>query len=245
MSNNIFFADDIVGVECILYLIENNPNDILNIVVTDEKSVVYKKLIEINYDNSKIVFNRNFLKKSFNKIDYIFLLWWPHLIEEKIIKMSKFGVINTHPSLLPHNRGKNYNFWNLVEDVPFGVSLHFVDKTIDGGDIIFQNKISKNWEDNGYSLFCKAKKEMINLFKKKYEKIIEHKYVRIKQNLDEGSFHFSKELDSASQIFLENTYKASELFNLLRARTFPPNSSCFFIDDNKKYEVSIEIKEKK
>lgn len=245
MRNNIFFADEMVGVECIMYLIKNNPNDILNIVVTNESSIVYKKLIEINYDNSKIVFNRNFFEKSFNDIDYIFLLWWPHIIGEKIIKMSKFGVINTHPSLLPHNRGKNYNFWNLVEDVPFGVTLHFVDNTIDGGDIIFQNRISKNWEDTGYSLYCKAKKEMVNLFKKKYKKIVEHQYVRVKQNLDEGSFHFSKELNSASQIFLDNTYKASELFNLLRARTFPPNSSCFFIDENKKYEVSIEIKEKK
>ncbi|MDA7464820.1 formyltransferase family protein [Candidatus Pelagibacter ubique] len=245
MRNNIFFADEMVGVECIMYLIKNNPNDILNIIVTNESSIVYKKLIEINYDNSKIIFNRNFFEKSFNDIDYIFLLWWPHIIGEKIIKMSKFGVINTHPSLLPHNRGKNYNFWNLVEDVPFGVTLHFVDNTIDGGDIIFQNRISKNWEDTGYSLYCKAKKEMVNLFKKKYKKIVEHQYVRVKQNLDEGSFHFSKELNSASQIFLDNTYKASELFNLLRARTFPPNSSCFFIDENKKYEVSIEIKEKK
>ena len=127
----------------------------------------------------------------------------------------------------------------------FYTLLHFVDNTIDGGDIIFQNRISKNWEDTGYSLYCKAKKEMVNLFKKKYKKIVEHQYVRVKQNLDEGSFHFSKELNSASQIFLDNTYKASELFNLLRARTFPPNSSCFFIDENKKYEVSIEIKEKK
>ena len=190
MRNNIFFADEMVGVECIMYLIKNNPNDILNIIVTNESSIVYKKLKEINYDNSKIVFNRNFFEKSFNDIDYIFLLWWPHIIGEKIIKMSKFGVINTHPSLLPHNRGKNYNFWNLVEDVPFGVTLHFVDNTIDGGDIIFQNRISKNWEDTGYSLYCKAKKEMVNLFKKKYKKIVEHQYVRVKQNLDEGSFHF-------------------------------------------------------
>ena len=29
-----------------------------------------------------------------------------YLIEEKIIKIPKYGVINTHPSLLPHNRGK-------------------------------------------------------------------------------------------------------------------------------------------
>ena len=245
MKNNIFFADDTVGLDCILYLIEKNFNDIHSIIVTNENSVVYKKLVSINFDISKIIFNRDFLKKTFKDIDYIFLLWWPYLIEEKIIKIPKYGVINTHPSLLPHNRGKNYNFWNLVEDVPFGVILHFVDKSIDGGDIIFQNKISKSWEDTGKSLHDKAKREMINLFKKKYDKITRHKYDRIKQNLSIGSLHFSKELESASQIFLDNSYKASQLFNLLRARTFPPYDKCYFIDNDKKYEVSIEIKEKK
>ena len=245
MKNNIFFADDTVGLDCILYLIKKNSNDIHSIIVTDENSVVYKKLVSINFDTSKIIFNRDFSKKNFKDIDYIFLLWWPYLIEEKIIKIPKYGVINTHPSLLPYNRGKNYNFWNLVEDVPFGVTLHFVDKTIDGGDIIFQNKISKSWEDTGKSLHDKAKREMINLFKEKYDKIIGHKYDRIKQNLNKGSLHFSKELESASQIFLDNSYKASQLFNLLRARTFPPYNKCYFIDNDKRYEVSIEIKEKK
>ena len=174
MRNNIFFADDIVGLECIVYLIENKPDEIHSIIVTDEGSTVYKKLLEINYDGSKIIFNRDFLKNSFEDIDYIFLLWWPYIIGEKTIKIPKFGVINTHPSLLPHNRGKNCNFWNLVEDVPFGVSLHFVGEKIDGGDIIFQNKILKSWEDTGQSLYYKAKQEMINLFKEKYEKIIEN-----------------------------------------------------------------------
>jgi methionyl-tRNA formyltransferase len=245
MRDNIFFADDKVGLECVIYLVENKPNDIHSIIVTDENSVVYKKLIEINYESSKIIFNRNFLKNSFKDIDYIFLLWWPHIVGEKTLKIPKFGTVNTHPSLLPHNRGKNYNFWNLVEEAPFGVTLHFVNKTIDGGDIIFQNKISKSWEDTGQSLYYKAQEEMIDLFKAKYEKIIKHKYVRVKQKLDEGTFHLSNELNNASQIFLDKTYKASELLNLLRARTFPPHSGCFFIDQNIEYEVSIKIKEKK
>jgi methionyl-tRNA formyltransferase len=245
MRNNIFFANDIVGLECVIYLIDNSPDEIHSIVVTDEESVVYKKLLEINYNDSKIIFIKDFLNNSFEDIHYIFLLWWPHIIGDEIIKIPKFGVINTHPSLLPYNRGKNYNFWNLVEDVPFGVSLHFIGKKIDGGDIIFQNEILKSWEDTGESLYYKAKQEMIKLFKEKYEKIIENKYVRVKQNLDEGSFHYSNELENASQIFLEKNYKASELLNLLRAKTFPPYNGCFFIDNNNKYEILIEIKKKK
>jgi methionyl-tRNA formyltransferase len=73
----------------------------------------------------------------------------PYLVKEQVINVAKYGVINTHPSLLSHNRGKNYNFWNLVEDAPFGVSLNFVDLGVDNGDIIFQKEIHKIWEDNG------------------------------------------------------------------------------------------------
>lgn len=242
MSKNIFFADGIVGLECIKYIIENNPDDIHSIVVTDEDSVVYKKLLENLFNQSKIIFNRDFVKNSFEDIGYIFLLWWPYIIEKEIITIPKFGVINTHPSLLPYNRGKHYNFWNLVEDVPFGVSLHFVDEKIDSGDIVFQSKILKSWEDTGKSLYYKAQEEMINLFKKKYNKIIENRYIKLKQNLDEGSFHYSKELENASQIFLDKEYKARDLFNLLRARTFPPYNSCYFFDEGKKYEIQIQIK---
>lgn len=242
MKNNIFFANDIVGLECMIYLIENNPDDIHSVVVTNEESIVYKELMEMNFNQSQIILNKDFIKNNFEEIDYIFLLWWPYIIGETIITIPKFGVINTHPSLLPYNRGKNYNFWNLVEDVPFGVSLHFVNENIDSGDIIFQKRILKSWEDTGGSLYYKAQQEMIKLFKEKYIKIIENKHARVEQNLGGGSFHYSNELENASQIFLEKEYKARDLLNLLRARTFPPYNGCYFFDENNKYEIQIQIK---
>ena len=145
---------------------------------------------------------------------------------------------------MPHNRGKNYNFWVLVEQAPFGVTLHFVDKGIDSGDIIAQTRIPYGWEDNGETLYVKAKSAIISLFKEKYPSIRTLNFPRSKQNLDCGSFHTSGEMEVASHIDLERQYPAHDLLNLLRGRTFTGHPACWFRDGDEEYEVRIEINKK-
>ena len=60
-----------------------------------------------------------------------------------------------------------------------------------------------------------------------------------------GSFHYAKEIDPASEIDLEKEYKAKELLNLLRARTFPPYPSCYFYYNGERYCVTVSIKKEK
>ena len=45
-----------------------------------------------------------------------------------------------------------------------------------------------------------------------------------------------------SEIDLGKKYKAKDLLNLLRARTFSGKPSCWFRDEDNKYEVRIKIK---
>ena len=176
------------------------------------------------------------------KLDLILLAWWPYILKENLIKIPRMGCLNFHPSYLPHNRGKHYNFWSLVEGGPFGVTIHFIDKGIDSGDIAFQSVIEKSWEDTGETLYDKAQRELVRLFKEKFPQIKSGKIPRKPRDLNSGSFHRSEELDAASRIDLDKNYSARELLNLLRARTFPPYPGAWFIDQGKKYEVRIEIK---
>jgi methionyl-tRNA formyltransferase len=245
----ILFANDYVGLECLDFLVNNHSQDIEGIVVQEKfyeiNNVYLSKLnlkifVSEKSDESEIV---AFIKEY--EIDLIILSWWPKIITRNLISSSKLGAINFHPSLLPNNRGKHYNFWNIVEDVDFGVTIHFVDEKIDTGDILFQRKIEKTWEDTGKTLFGKAQKEILKLFTENYKKIRTGNFKRVKQNLNEGSFHYARELESASLIDLEKNYKAKELLNLLRARTFSPHPGCCFIDENQKYEIQIKIKKAK
>ena len=57
----------------------------------------------------------------------------------------------------------------------------------------------------------------------------------------DGSFHRASELESASKIDLNANYRARDLFNLLRARTFEGYPSCWFEEDGCRYKISIKI----
>jgi methionyl-tRNA formyltransferase len=237
------FADQDVGYSAAHYILENYPAHIRCVVTTGNNGIAELARSYGCETLSGDAINKENATTLFGETEFIFLAWWPRIIPDYIINAPGTGVINFHPSLLPYNRGKNYNFWTIVENTPFGVTLHFIDEGIDSGDILFQSRIEKHWEDTGETLYLKAKGEIISLFKARYPDIIEGKYTRTPQNPEHGQIHYFKELDPASRIYLDRTYKAADLLNLLRARTFTGKPSCYFYDGEKKYEVRISIKE--
>ena len=152
------------------------------------------------------------------------------------------GFVNTHPSLLPHNRGKHYNFWAIVEQAPFGVTLHRVDAGVDSGAIVSQLPIDYDWCDTGETLYYKAQAAMLQLLTITYPSLRNGQFSSIPQNVNAGSFHRASEIESASMIDLEKNYLARNLLNLIRARTFEGHPGCWFTDGGSRYEISITIK---
>lgn len=240
----ILFADKFVGFEIARFIINEYKNDLSCIIVTSENEI---------YDLAKSECVKTYLYEDYlyfadecrYEFDLGVLAWWPYLIGNWIISSARLGFINTHPSFLPYNRGKHYNFWAIVEDAPFGVTIHKVDQGVDTGDIVAQEKIEYNWTDNGKSLYEKAQSSMINLFVKTYSQIRlnPNKLVSFPQDLTKGSYHHSSELLSASKIELEKLYTARQILNKLRAKTFDGYPGCWFEDDGKRYDVTISIKQ--
>jgi len=246
--NIALFAARNVGYEIAKFFGENQEP--LACLVLDSRDASGLNLRIIR--DSAIPQNRIFFSDAINQretlqnlrelsLDLILLAWWPYIIKESLIQIPRLGCLNFHPSYLPYNRGKHYNFWSIIEDTPFGVTLHFVNKGIDTGDIAYQSLIEKSWEDSGETLYVKAQKEMVRLFKEKFSEIKNGQIPRRPQDLSKGYFHTASELDPASEIILEKTYKARELLNLIRARTFKPHPGAWFVDQGIKYEVRIEI----
>ena len=140
---SVVFADGAVGLSLLDWLISNYKQDIA-LVVTVAENEIYRRARDQGlpcavYSTEKELVA--YISESGFNIDFGFLFWWPKIIGMSVISLAKWGFINTHPSLLPHNRGKNYNFWAIVEEAPFGVTLHFVDSGVDTGDIVAQQKI--------------------------------------------------------------------------------------------------------
>lgn len=239
----LMMCDGPVGEAICQWMISNFPQDLVTIVTVEENEV--SRLAAQNAIPTSVFQGEERLLEELAYLEPVqlgILAWWPKLISRTLLNHPSLGFINTHPSYLPFNRGKHYNFWNLVESVPFGVTLHFVDEGIDSGDIIAQLRIPVGWEDNGRTLYEKAQKAMISLFTTSYPEIRKGNIPRIPQVLSEGSLHYSSELENASQINLEDRFSARELLNLLRARTFPGRPACRFIEHGDVYEVTINIK---
>jgi methionyl-tRNA formyltransferase len=80
------------------------------------------------------------------------------VIHRNIIKIPKFGIINSHPGLLPKYRGVDVIPWAIMNEDEVGVTVHFIDEGIDTGDIIYRKKIPINKKDTLESLKEKADK---------------------------------------------------------------------------------------
>lgn len=240
------FADAEVGLYCTQWLIENYKLDIQTIVTTSQNEI--HALAQSNgVDTYVFKDEASYLLRCGTRqtgCDLGLLLWWPKIISPSIIHSAKLGFVNTHPSLLPFNRGKHYNFWALVEQSPFGVSLHVVEEGIDCGNLVAQKSINYTWEDTGETLYRKAIASMKELFTETYPLLREQRVSSIPQDISKGSIHFSSELEAASRIHLDEPTTARQLLNLLRARTFRGRPACSFSDDGVEYEVRIEITKK-
>jgi methionyl-tRNA formyltransferase len=168
--------------------------------------------------------------------------WWPRIIRGPLLDWPREGWINLHPSLLPFNRGKHPNFWSLVEETPAGASIHFVDESIDGGDIISQAQIEVSWVDTGETIHRRTKQLCVQLFADLAAAIVDGEPLpRQAQPPPPTPVHFARELDPASEIGLDDVYTARKLLNLLRARTFPPHPGISFRDAGRRFTVRISI----
>jgi methionyl-tRNA formyltransferase len=246
--NIALFAGRAVGYEVAKFFGESHEPLACLVVDAKDDSGINEKVIrdsgiarERVFYSDRIYTDETLAALQGMNLDLIILAWWPYIIKEKLINIPRLGCLNFHPAYLPHNRGKNPNFWSLVEQRPSGVTIHFVDPGVDSGDIAYQKLIPSSWEDTGETLYNKGLKEIVDLFKEKFPEIKRGKIPRKPQDLSAGSFHKAVELDPASQIELDKTYRGRELLNVIRARTFRPYPAAWFVEDGVKYEVRIEI----
>lgn len=245
MTKVILLADGEVGLACVNWMLDEYINDV-GLIVTIEENEIYRAACDagvpaLTYKNCSDLANKiGSLSADFH---LGLLLWWPKIIKEPLLSIPKNGFVNTHPSLLPYNRGKHYSFWAIVEECPFGVSLHKVDQGIDSGDIVSQSSIPVDWTDSGETLHVKAKHEMVKLFVATYPSLRQSTVEGKPQPKDFGSFHHSSDIENLVQIELDRMTSARSLLNILRAKTFAGRQGCVFTDNGKRFEVSVKIKE--
>jgi phosphoribosylglycinamide formyltransferase 1 len=115
------------------------------------------------------------------KIDFIVLAGFLWLVPENIIGQYTGRIINIHPALLPAYGGKGM-YGEIVhktvianEDKESGITIHYVNKFYDKGDIIFQARCKVDPSDTPATLADKVH----SLEYLHYPKVIENLVVKL------------------------------------------------------------------
>jgi len=242
----LLLADNKPGLFVSRFLVEHNEN-VIGLCLHEEK---YRnngdEIVKSLNLGKKYIFEVIDMKddETFDfiqslKPDLILSIYWRYMLPERIIQLPEQGCINYHPAMLPYNRGKNPNVWPIIENTPAGVSLHYIDTGIDTGDIIAQKEVKVEPTDTGETLYNKLKNVFEILFSEIWPTIKKNNVMTIKQKKKKGTFHTSKQFQELGEIDLYENFRAVDLINLLRAKTFSGKPAAYYVKEGKKIYLRI------
>jgi len=173
--------------------------------------------------------------------DFLLTVYWPRLIPENLFSKANKGTVNFHPSLLPINRGYYPHVHSLIDGTPAGVTLHAIDETADTGPIWVQKKTFISPLDTAKTVYERQQKEIVSLFKQFWPKIKNGEITPTPQDESLACTHKKSEVDLFDEIDLDNNYKAIDLINLLKARSFGNRGFAYFNDVGQRIYLNVRL----
>lgn len=193
-----------------------------NILPTPIKKLAEEHNIEV-YQPSKI-------KEEYQKIidmkpDIIITCAYGQIIPEKILNCSKYGCINVHGSLLPKLRGGAPIHHAIINgDKTTGITIMYMDKLMDSGDIISQEKLPISDDDTLDIVYEKMSHLGAKLLIETLPSIINGTNQRIKQNKEEVTFGYNITKEEEKINFNESS---QNIHNRIRGLSSIPGAYCF------------------
>lgn len=186
------------------------------------------------YSNLSVNSDKAINIMSEQNIDLILVASFTEIIKENIINnIPNKSIINFHPSLLPKYRGPSPVRWVLINGEKYtGVTVHFLTKEIDAGDIILQEKIKIYDKDDCGSLLRKVANLSGKMANKIIQIFLDNDYSKIiKQDINLGTY-YGKPVGYDYINFDENIIK---IVNKIRA--FTPFPHAYFMYNNIKHRI--------
>jgi len=225
----VFIGGKQIGVNCLRVILNNGIRPDLLIPNMDDESVSESWHESINFVAKEAGLNiyKNKLKDSETvtmirniRPEIIFCIGSNQIVPEEIINIPKEGVINIHPALLPKYRGRFSTAHVLFNgEKKTGVTLHYIDKGMDTGPILFQKEYQISDTDTAKDVYDNFTKVGTNLFVKFVNKWVKgDKLLSYKQNEKEASV--CKGLPNDGKI--DWKWSGEQINRFIRSMTFEP-----------------------
>lgn len=244
----LFLGNNWVGWQIVRWLRERKEN-IVGVVVHPLGRETYRKEIVASAAvPADVVFDGSCLKDpqvlgAIQRLnpDIAVSVFFGYIVRPPLLSLPRYGCINLHPSFLPYNRGAHPNVWSIVEGTPAGVTLHYMDEGVDTGDIIAQRQITVQPVDTSETLYRRLERVCIDVFSDAWPLIRAGRAPRTTQPQGLGTCHRARDVERIDEIDLEATYKARDLIDLIRARTFPPHAGAHFHAGGRKVYLRLQL----
>ena len=113
------------------------------------------------------------------------------IFKHPIIKLLNIGILNPHMGYLPKYRGMNVMEWSIFQNDKTGVTLHFIERQIDLGDIILFKEIPIDKEDTISSIRLRSQVIEIEIMIEGIKLLKNGNVQRIKQKKKDGKQYFA------------------------------------------------------
>ena len=230
----IFMGTPLFATSVLQKLISNY--DVVLVVCQPDKLVGRKKILtpcpvkEIALQNNIPVFQPNRLRDDYTSVtdlnaDLIVTCAYGQIVPKEVLANPKYGCINVHASLLPKYRGAAPIQQALIDgEETTGITIMYMDETLDTGDIISTKEINIDKEDNLESLSNKLSTLGADLLIDTIPSILNSTNNRIKQDDEKSSYaHMINREDE----LIDFNDKGNNIINKIRG--IYPNAS-FKID---------------
>ena len=171
-------------------------------------------------------------------LDFIVVIAYGLILPEEILSLPKFGCYNLHASILPRWRGAAPIQRSMIEgDQMTGVTIMKMNKGLDTGDIVLQDKLEINISENYTELETRLSLMGADLFE------IFFKDSLFKSNMQKQDNNLSCYAGKISKQETKIDWKEDAIKIVRRINAYNPNPGAWFMWNNKRVKIlkAIEV----
>lgn len=174
-------------------------------------------------------------------VDYVLSVHFPYIIPQAVLDLPRIGSLNLHPALLPYNRGWHTPSWAILEQTPYGATLHWVDAGMDTGDLALQRPVPVLPNDTANSLYGRVLDAELELLREAIPLLKSGQLPRVPQQ-GPGTEHVKADLAAMRELHLDEQLPVGEVLRRLRALTTSrEDEAAWFEQNGERYLLQLSV----
>ena len=141
------------------------------------------------------------------------------LLPEEILRIPDAGAINVHGGILPEYRGSNPIQWAIIEgESQAGVTMHYMDKGFDTGDIIACRRVPLFFTDTWLDVRDRIGNATEELMSEQLPLLLKGRASRFPQEKARARHHRRRKAEDGR---IDWSHPVRDIYNLIRALVSP------------------------